>query len=209
MAERDLRRADLGCDLVERAAAQARAEAAHRLAFGHEALDDAIRVLLDDAELQAARRQVLGQHMAGEAGLLLVEIDRDDLEVEPRALAQFAEDVEQRVAVLAAGDADHDAVARFDHREVDDRLADQAVQPLAELDDVDRGFLARRRFGLVSGDQAGHDFYNGWMHADVDASSVSATLVARIGAAIDRGGGWLPFSRFLAVGDGRRDGSGK
>jgi SAM-dependent MidA family methyltransferase len=37
------------------------------------------------------------------------------------------------------------------------------------------------------------------MHADVDASSVSATLVARIGAAIDRGGGWLPFSRFMAM----------
>ena len=37
------------------------------------------------------------------------------------------------------------------------------------------------------------------MHADVDARSVSAALVARIGAAIDGAGGWLPFSRFMAM----------
>jgi SAM-dependent MidA family methyltransferase len=37
------------------------------------------------------------------------------------------------------------------------------------------------------------------MHAEVDASSVSAALVARIGAAIDGAGGWLPFSRFMAM----------
>ncbi len=37
------------------------------------------------------------------------------------------------------------------------------------------------------------------MHADVESNSVSASLVARIGAAIDAGGGWLPFSRFMAM----------
>jgi SAM-dependent MidA family methyltransferase len=37
------------------------------------------------------------------------------------------------------------------------------------------------------------------MHADVDASSVSAALVVRIDAAIDRAGGWLPFSDFMAM----------
>jgi SAM-dependent MidA family methyltransferase len=37
------------------------------------------------------------------------------------------------------------------------------------------------------------------MHADGDARSVSAALVARIGAAIDAAGGWLPFSRFMAM----------
>jgi SAM-dependent MidA family methyltransferase len=37
------------------------------------------------------------------------------------------------------------------------------------------------------------------MHADVDARSVSAALAARIGAAIDAAGGWLPFSRFMAM----------
>jgi SAM-dependent MidA family methyltransferase len=37
------------------------------------------------------------------------------------------------------------------------------------------------------------------MHAEVDASSVSAALRARIGAAIDGAGGWLPFGRFMAM----------
>jgi SAM-dependent MidA family methyltransferase len=37
------------------------------------------------------------------------------------------------------------------------------------------------------------------MHADVDANSVSAALVARIRVAIDAAGGWLPFSRFMAM----------
>ena len=50
VAERDLGRAELARDAVEDAAAQARAQAAHRLAFGHQALDDRVGVLLDDPE---------------------------------------------------------------------------------------------------------------------------------------------------------------
>jgi SAM-dependent MidA family methyltransferase len=37
------------------------------------------------------------------------------------------------------------------------------------------------------------------MHGDVDANSVSAALVGRIGAAIDGADGWMPFSRFMAM----------
>ncbi len=37
------------------------------------------------------------------------------------------------------------------------------------------------------------------MHADIDRRSVSAQLVERIGAAIDRADGWLPFSGFMAM----------
>jgi SAM-dependent MidA family methyltransferase len=37
------------------------------------------------------------------------------------------------------------------------------------------------------------------VHAADDADSVSTALAARIGAAIDAGGGWLPFSRFMAM----------
>ena len=39
------------------------------------------------------------------------------------------QDVEQRVRVLAAGQADHHAIAVLDHAEVFDRLADLAAQP--------------------------------------------------------------------------------
>jgi SAM-dependent MidA family methyltransferase len=37
------------------------------------------------------------------------------------------------------------------------------------------------------------------VHAGNDKDSVSTALAARIGAAIDAGGGWLPFSRFMAM----------
>ena len=37
------------------------------------------------------------------------------------------------------------------------------------------------------------------VHAENDAESVSTALVARIGAAIDAAGGWLPFSAFMAM----------
>src|SRR5262249_53271099 len=66
-------------------------------------------------------------------GMPLVEVHRDDLEGKRRALAQLHEHVEQPVAVLAAGEAHHDAVARLDHGIVADRLADQAAQALLEL----------------------------------------------------------------------------
>jgi len=144
VAERDLGRAHFACDAIENAAAQARAEAAHRAAFGNEALDDRVRVLFDDPEVDAEPGQVLGKHLGREARLLLVEVDGDDREVGRGALAQLDQDVEQRVAVLAARDADHDAVAVLDHREVGDRAADLAMQALPQLGDLDRQLAARR-----------------------------------------------------------------
>ena len=93
--------------------------------------------------------QVVGQHVRREAGLLLVEVDGDDRELDRRPRAQLDQDVEQRIAVLAARDADHHPVAVLDHREVGDRAADLAVQALAELGDLDRELAARRRHGAT------------------------------------------------------------
>ena len=147
VAERDLGRAQLAGHAVQDAAAQPRAQAAHRLALGDQALDDRVGVLLLDVEGHAARAQVLGQHVLGKAGLLLVEVDGDDVERHRRALAQVEQDVEQRVAVLAARHADHHLVAGFDHVEVDDRLADLAVQALGQLVGLERW---RRSLGCGS-----------------------------------------------------------
>ena len=77
--------------------------------------------------------QVRGQHLGREARLLLVEIHGDELEAHRRDLAHLQQDVEQGMAVLAAGQADHDAVALFDHVEVADGLADVAAQALGQL----------------------------------------------------------------------------
>ena len=128
MAERDLVAAEFLGDAVDDAAAQARAERAGRLAGRDLLLDDRVGVLLDDAELDAELAEVLGQDVRREAGLLLVEVHRDQAELDRRALLQRHQQREQRVRVLAAGDADEDGVAVLDHVVVGDRPTDVAEQ---------------------------------------------------------------------------------
>ena len=53
-------------------------------------------------------RQVRRQHVRREPGLLLVEIDGDELEAHGGLALQREQHVEQRVGILAAGQADHD-----------------------------------------------------------------------------------------------------
>jgi hypothetical protein len=53
-----------------------------------------------------------------------VDVHADDREADGRALAEHVEDLNQRPAVLAAGQPHHDAVAVLDQVEVVDRLCD-------------------------------------------------------------------------------------
>jgi len=154
VAECDLGGTEFRSHPIEDAAAQARAKAAHRLALGHQLLDDRVGVLVLDVEGHAARAQVLRQHVFGEAGLLLVEVDGNQLEVHRRALAHRDQQVEQRMAVLAAGQADHDPVAGFDHVEVGNRAAQFAMQLLAQLVGLE-GLTARVARGGGGGGQVG------------------------------------------------------
>ncbi len=133
VAQRDLGAAQLVGHAVEDAAAQAAAQAAGGLALRHHPLDDAVGVLVLDVEGHAGGGQVFGQDVLGEARLLLVEVHRHQVEIDGRAFLQLDEDVQQGVAVLAAGHAHHDLVALFDHAVIDDGAADLAAQALLEL----------------------------------------------------------------------------
>jgi hypothetical protein len=157
MAERDLRRAQFARHAIQDAAAQPRAQRAGGLALGHEALDDAVRILILDVKRNIELRQIFRQHVLRKARLLLVEVHGHDLEVDRRALTQAQQHVEQRVAVLAARQAHHHLVALLDHVVVADRLADLAREPLEELVVLvgflllaarERGALGRLRFRL-------------------------------------------------------------
>ena len=164
VAERDLGGAQLARHAVQDAAPQPRAQAAHRLSLGHEALDDAVGILVLDPERHAQAAQVRGQHLGREARLLLVEVDGDEVEAHRRARAQRQQDVEQRVAVLAAGQADHDPVALLDHRVVGDRLPDLALQPLAQLVGLERGLArvgAAAAVAGLAGGGTGRDAHGG------------------------------------------------
>ena len=128
-------------DAIEHAASQPRAQRTGGLALGDQALDDRIGVLLLDVEGNAQALEVVGQHVGGKAGLLLVEIDGDDVEMDRRVLAQIEQDVEQAEGILAAGQADHDLVAVLDHVVVGDGLADRAAQPLGQLVGLEGGLV--------------------------------------------------------------------
>jgi len=66
-------------------------------------------------------------------GLLLVEVHRDDVEADRRVAPQVDQDIEQRVAVLAARQAHHHPVAIFDHAVIGDRPAGEPAQALGQL----------------------------------------------------------------------------
>ncbi len=127
---------------VQGAAAQARAQPADGLAGRDNALDHRIGVLFDDMEPNAQLGQITRQDIGRKPGLLLVQIDGDQLEADGRAALKAQQDVEQCVRVLAARQAHHDAIAGGDHAEIADRLAHQPAQLRLQLLEIVR--MARR-----------------------------------------------------------------
>ena len=121
MAERDLGAFFLDSDVVQDAATKTAAERTIRVAFGNVCGHDRVSVFFDDAVRHIARLQIFGQHVFGKIGLLLVEIHSQDVEFDGRAALDIEQQIEQRVAVFAARETDHDAVAILDHREIFDR----------------------------------------------------------------------------------------
>ena len=82
--------------------------------------------------------QVSRQDVIREIRLFLVEVDRDDVELDRCALAQGHQDVQQCVTILAAGQADHDLVAILDHVVVGDGFASETTQAFLQFVLVDR-----------------------------------------------------------------------
>ena len=182
VAERDLGETIFPGVPVQRAAAQARAQRAHGLAFGHHALDHRIGVLLDDRERHADRAQVVGQHVFRETGLLLVEVHRHQLEAHRRLLLQLQQQVEQGVAVLAARQADHDLVAVFDHAVVGDGLADLPAQALGQFGALMR-LPARDAFGRrLAGQRIVQDQGHGGVWNDGETVAHSTPVARPAGA---------------------------
>ena len=60
--------------------------------------------------------------------MFLVQIDRHQVELDWRPTLQDEQQVQQSIAVLAAGKADHNFIALLDETIVTDRLPDLAQQ---------------------------------------------------------------------------------
>jgi hypothetical protein len=127
VSERNLGNAVLGRVTVQRAAPHPRAQAAHGLALGDHALDDAVGILLDDMKWHTQRSQIVRQHVLRKPRLLLIEIDRDQFELHRRTALQRQQDIQQRVGVFAAGQAHHDPITLGDHLKIFNRLTHRAT----------------------------------------------------------------------------------
>ena len=86
-----------------------------------------------DAVFPSARLARAGDDVVLVVLVAGVDVDGDEREANRRALPQHVEDLQQRPAVLAAGQPDHDAVAVLEHLVVDDRLGRLLREPRLEL----------------------------------------------------------------------------
>lgn len=79
-------------------------------------------VPLNDAERNLAGGQVLGDDMSGKAGLFLIEVNREQVELYRGSSLQILKEAEEDVAVLASAQADHYAVSVDNHPMVGNSL---------------------------------------------------------------------------------------
>ena len=133
VAQGNFGRANLLGKAVERAPAQPRAQATGRVAFRNDAAHNAVGVLLQYVEGHAQRFQIVGQHVLGITGLLLVKGHSHNFKVDRRTGSQRDQQLEHGVGVFATGNTHHDAITRLDHVEISDGLARLSAQSLAQL----------------------------------------------------------------------------
>ena len=174
VAEGDLVGADLLGEAVQAAAPQARAQAAGGFPLRHLLLDDGIGVLFQDVVVHPFFFQVFGQHMLREAGLLLVQVHRHQLEIHRRGVLQIAQNLQHGVGILAAGQAHHHLVAVLDHVEVGDRPAGLAAQLLLQL--VETGAVLGVHLGIGEGIGGAHSRLSDSGERMVEKAQVTLTL---------------------------------
>jgi hypothetical protein len=131
MSQGDLGATELLGRAVEDPPAEPGAEAAvglvRRDLLGH----DRVGVLGQHVELSPASLEPAPERLAVVAGLLLVEVDRDEREFDRGVAAQLVEEDEEGAGVLASRDGDQDPLAGLDHAELDHDLADGPLQAAA------------------------------------------------------------------------------
>ena len=82
--------------------------------------DDRVCIFFDDTERNADLGQIIRQDIFGKTGLLLIEVNGEDLELDRSSPLHIKQQIEHRVTVLSARETDHDLVAVLDHAEVAD-----------------------------------------------------------------------------------------
>ncbi len=131
--QRDLRRAFFFRNAIQHAAPQPRAQRARRRAIVENVVDRLTDAGVLDPVFPAAGRARARDEIVLVFLVAGVDVHGDERESDRGTLAQHVEHLEQRPAVLAAGQPDHDAVALLEHLVVDDRLGRLFRQARLEL----------------------------------------------------------------------------
>ena len=147
VAEHDSGAAFLARHTIENPAAQARTKRTIGFVFRQFVRDDGICVLGDDPVFDAEAFQIVRQNMFGKTGLALIKIAGDKLCFQGALPFQVQKRCEQRIAVLAAGEAHQPflraaipaaVTARAIHAETPDSFLGLAQETLSELLERDR-----------------------------------------------------------------------
>jgi hypothetical protein len=97
------KRRDIGQSVLDM---QVRAADAARMSLDQDFIRlDPGRRKFGDAKRHAEGREIVGQDVCRKAGMLLIQIERDDIELDRCMRTQTQQNIEQCVAVFAAGEA--------------------------------------------------------------------------------------------------------
>ena len=87
------------------------------------------------------------QDFLRKTGLFLIQVHGNEVKIDRGTFLEIHQNIQHRIGVFAPRQADHDAVALFNHVVVFNGLAHVAAQPLLQL--VSFGFLLFREFSHV------------------------------------------------------------
>jgi len=164
MAEDHRLAALLAGDPIEVAAPKPRAKRAIGAPLRDGAHDHRIGVAPLDPMRDAVAGQKVRQDLGGKTRLRLIQIAGEEIDGQQPTPFQVEEDCEERVGILAAGEADQPAGAGPHHPVDGKRLADLAHQPLPQLSERDAfRRIAEEGMGVVGriGSCGGIDLHSG------------------------------------------------
>src|SRR6267143_6479337 len=126
MAQCDFIATFLDRNVVENSAPKTRANRTVSLTLWYEALHYGISVALNYAKRDAAILKITREHVRRKARLFLIQIYSQHIKTHRCARLHVKQQFQHRIAVLAAGQANHYAISILNHAEVGNRVSDSA-----------------------------------------------------------------------------------
>ena len=142
VAQCDFRGTQFCCGAIKDTATQTGAERASGFSFRDFLFYDPVSILFNNLILNAQLFEILRENVFREARLFLVEVNGHQRETDWCALLQITQDLQHGIAVFTPGEANHNAVAIFNHIEVSNSFAHVTTQTFLQFVQVVLFFFA-------------------------------------------------------------------